>query len=87
MHRRKNEERESPSEVDLAGLRPGESGTVVRIAGGHGVVKRLEVLGVKPGVTVTKVSSQMLRGPVTFRVGSSQYAIGFGMARRVIVRR
>ncbi|MCR4437817.1 MAG: FeoA family protein [bacterium] len=73
--------------MDLAALRPGESGTVVRIAGGHGVVKRLEVLGIKPGVTVTKVASQMLRGPVTFRVGSSHYAIGLGLARKVIVRR
>jgi len=68
-------------------MRPGESGTVVRITGGPGVIKRLETLGVKPGTTVTKVANQMLHGPVTFRVGSSQYAIGFGMAREVIVKR
>ncbi len=77
----------SAEEVDLTELRAGESGTVVRIAGGPGLVRRLEALGIKPGVEVTKVAGQMLHGPVAFRVGSSQYAIGYGMARKVIVRR
>lgn len=84
---RKSETDVSADEVDLTELRPGESGTVVRIVGGPGLIRRLEALGVQPGVTVTKVAGQMLHGPVAFRVGASQYAIGFGVARKVIVRR
>lgn len=87
MRRRESHDAENAAEVALTEMRSGETGTVVRITGGPGVTRRLETLGVKPGTMITKVASQMLRGPVTFRVGASQYAIGFGMARKVIVRR
>jgi len=47
--------------------------------------RRLEALGIRPGMKVTKVSSMLFRGPVTLRVGNAQVAIGFGMANRIIV--
>ena len=52
---------------------------------GPGFGLRLEALGVRPGKKVTKVSSMLFRGPVTLRVGSTQVAVGFGMANRIIV--
>jgi len=47
--------------------------------------RRLEALGIRPGMKVTKISSMLFRGPVTLRVGNAQVAIGFGMANRIIV--
>ena len=34
---------------------------------------------------IAKISSMMMRGPVTIQVDRAQVAIGFGMARRIIV--
>lgn len=70
---------------DLTRMKPGEKGNVADIRGGHGMLKRLEALGIRPGVTITKVSAQFMRGPVVVRVGRTQAAIGFGLARHVFV--
>jgi len=72
-------------QMTLAQLQPGQSGTVVQIQGGHGPVRRLNALGIVPGKRVTKVSSMLMRGPVTIEVDRVRIAIGFGMARRIIV--
>lgn len=72
--------------VDLTQLQEGESGVVVNIHGGYGLVRRLESLGIRVGKKVTKVSSQLMRGPITVRIDNSQVALGFGMAKKIIVR-
>ncbi|MCK4295739.1 MAG: ferrous iron transport protein A [Candidatus Marinimicrobia bacterium] len=72
--------------VDLTQINQGETAVVVDIRGGYGLSRRLETMGIKPGVMITKVSSQLMRGPITLRVGNSQIAIGFGMARKIIVK-
>lgn len=72
--------------VDLTQLQEGESGVVVNIHGGHGLVRRLESLGIRVGKKVTKVSSQLMRGPITVKIDNSQVALGFGMAKKIIVR-
>ncbi|MGB8656294.1 MAG: FeoA family protein [Candidatus Zixiibacteriota bacterium] len=71
---------------DLTQLGEGETGVVVGIHGGHGLAHRLESLGIRVGKKVTKVSSQLMRGPVTLRVDNGQVAMGFGMARKIIVQ-
>lgn len=70
---------------DLTQLEEGETGVVVDIQGGYGLTRRLESLGIRVGKNVTKVSSQLMRGPVTIKVDNSQVAIGFGMARKILV--
>ncbi|MCK4385352.1 MAG: ferrous iron transport protein A [candidate division Zixibacteria bacterium] len=72
--------------VDLTQLQEGESGVVVNIHGGYGLVRRLESMGIRVGKKVTKVSSQLMRGPITVRIDNFQVAIGFGMARKIIVK-
>lgn len=72
-------------QITLAGMQTGQSGVVVQIQGGHGLVNRLNSLGIRPGKRITKISSMMMRGPVTIQVDRAQVAIGFGMARRIIV--
>ena len=72
--------------VTLARLQPGQSGTVVEILGGYRATDRLNALGIRPGKRITKVSSMLMRGPVTVQLGSAQVAIGFGMANKVIIK-
>ena len=66
-------------------LEEGETGVVVSLQGGYGLVRRLESLGIRMGKKVTKVSSQLMRGPITVRIDNSQVALGFGMAKKIIV--
>ncbi|MCK4689346.1 MAG: ferrous iron transport protein A [Candidatus Marinimicrobia bacterium] len=71
--------------IDLTQLNQGQTAVIIDIRGGYGLSRRLETMGIKPGVMITKVSSQLMRGPITLRVGNSQIAIGFGMAKKIIV--
>ena len=71
--------------ITLRQVQAGQSGTVVRIEGGRGLGNRLSALGVRPGKRITKVSSMIMRGPVTIQLGNAQLAIGFGMTNRIIV--
>jgi ferrous iron transport protein A len=49
------------------------------------MVQKLDALGIRPGKEVVKVSAQWMRGPVLLRIGSTEVAVGFGMARHIIV--
>ena len=71
--------------VTLHQMHPGQSGKVVEIQGGHGLINRLSALGIRPGKKITKISSMLMRGPVTIQSGNARIAIGFGMANRIIV--
>ena len=72
--------------LSVAQMRTGETATVVGVVGGPGLVRRLDAMGIRPGKPVTKVSSTLFHGPVTLSVNSSRVAVGFGMARRILVR-
>jgi ferrous iron transport protein A len=72
-------------QLTLAEMKTGQTGTVVGVLGGHGLIRRLDALGIRPGKKVTKISSTLFHGPITLRVNSTQVAVGFGMARKIIV--
>ena len=72
-------------QIPLSRMEAGQSGTVVQIEGGRGLISRLNALGVRPGKRITEISSMFMRGPVTIQIGNGQIAIGFGMANRLIV--
>ncbi len=69
----------------LLELRPGESGIIVEIQGGAGLVRHLESLGVRAGKRIAKISAQIWRGPQVIKIDNIQIALGFGMAKRVLV--
>jgi ferrous iron transport protein A len=71
--------------VTLHQMQAGQSGKVVQVQGGAGLANRLSALGVRPGKRITKISSMLMRGPVTIELGSMRVAVGFGMANRIIV--
>lgn len=72
-------------EVSLALLKSGEEGMVTAINGGKGLVRKLEALGIRPGARIAKLSGQLMHGPVLVKIGRTQVAIGYGMARKIIV--
>jgi len=72
-------------QLTLAEMRTGQTGSVVGVLGGRGLIQRLDALGIRQGKKVTKVSSALFRGPVMLRVNSSQVAVGFGMARKIVI--
>ena len=58
---------------------------IFEISAGRMATVRLSALGLRPGVSVIKISSFALRGPVTLKVGRSTIAIGHGMAEKIVV--
>lgn len=73
-------------QLSLAQLAVGRSGTVVEITGGGRLMQRLAAIGLRQGSKVTKVGSMFMRGPVSVRVGQTQIALGFGAARKILIR-
>jgi ferrous iron transport protein A len=72
-------------QLTLAEMKTGQAGTVVGILGGHGLIRRLDALDIRPGKKVTKVNSTLFHGPITLKVDNAQVAVGFGMAKKIIV--
>ena len=71
--------------VSLAEMRTGDTGKIVGLHGGQGMACKLDALGIRVGKDITKLSAQWIRGPVLLRQDSTQVALGFGMASRVMV--
>ena len=71
--------------LPLAQMGAGQSGQVLEVRGGHGLVRRLEAMGIRPGRNITKINSAFFRGPITLRVDHTMLAIGFGMAQKILV--
>jgi ferrous iron transport protein A len=64
-------------QLSLDQMRAGQSGLVLGIDGGHGMVMRLSTLGIIPGKKITKISSQLMRGPVMIEIDRSHVALGY----------
>ncbi len=71
--------------VDLTQMQPGETGIVKEIQGGHGLIRKLQSIGVRPGKKITKVSSHFWHGPQTIAIDNMQVAVGFGIAKKIFV--
>ncbi len=69
----------------LPELKLGESGVIVDIQGGAGLIRHVESLGIRPGKRITKISAQFWRGPQVIEVDNIRIALGFGMARKIHV--
>lgn len=71
---------------NLAELDKGKSATIVDIKGGFGFIKKTENLGIRPGKKVTKVSSHFWRGPQVIKIDNTQISLGYGMAKKILVK-
>lgn len=71
--------------ISVVDMNAGETGKIVGLQGGHGMMRNLESMGIRIGTQIKKVSQQLMSGPVVVSHGNTQVAIGFGMAQRVMV--
>ncbi|MFH0775054.1 MAG: FeoA family protein [bacterium] len=69
----------------LAEMKVGEIGVISEIQGGENYTKRLSTLGIVVGANIKKLSQQALRGPVVVEVGRSKIAIGFSLAKKIVM--
>ena len=69
----------------LVQMKAGQKGKVIEISGGIGLQNRLMSMGIYSGREITKLSQFVLRGPVAVKVGRSVFALGHGMASKIIV--
>jgi ferrous iron transport protein A len=72
-------------QVPLAEMASGRTALVVEIQGGKGVHDRLRALGIRPGVSLKKISGRVGRGPAVVRQGQTQTALGGGICEKIIV--
>ncbi|MCK4852571.1 MAG: ferrous iron transport protein A [Candidatus Omnitrophica bacterium] len=73
------------STLYLTELDTDKTATIRSIEGGIGAAARLESMGIRAGVRITKISAHFWKGPVTVLVGKSKVAIGHGMAQKIVV--
>jgi len=71
--------------MDITQIKEGKKCKVVEIQSGRGMQRKLDALGIRPGIEITKINSQVFRGPIIVQVGNTKVAIGYGMARKIIV--
>ncbi len=71
--------------VPLSRMEAGQNGVIREILGGMGMLRRLQVMGVRIGKKITKISGMFMRGPVTVQVAGTQIGIGHGMASKIMV--
>lgn len=71
--------------MSITDLKKGEKGVVREIQGGHGMVRKLENMGIRVGSRVCSLSGGFLSGPSVIESGCTQVAIGRGMARKILV--
>lgn len=70
--------------MPLAMVSPGETVSVVGIAGGRGLARRLTDMGLTPGVKV-KVVNNSMPGPVMIELRGSKLALGHGVSQKIMV--
>mgnify|MGYP001772861188 CR=1 FL=1 len=70
---------------DLTQLEQGQKGKIVELIGGRGFLAKLDALGIREGIEIIKLSTISKKGPVIVQVGNTQVALGYGMAKRIIV--
>lgn len=73
------------TKTTLVDLKPGDEAVISGVDGGHGIITNMENLGIRLGVGVKVVSRHFMKGPVVVLAGSSRVAIGFGMAKKIVV--
>ncbi len=70
---------------NLTQIAIGKEVRVVEINAGKQFNRKIEAMGLRVGVKIKKLSAQVLKGPVTIKIGSTKVAIGHGMAKKILV--
>lgn len=73
------------SGVNVTSLKNGQSAVVTGITGPEKPARRLAAMGIIPGAVITKRSASAMKGPVVIEKNGKQLAVGFHMARMILV--
>jgi ferrous iron transport protein A len=71
--------------IDLTQMRPGRTGIVLELEKECNFTRKIQGMGIRQGKKIKKISSHFWRGPQTVEVDNTRFAIGFGMARKILV--
>lgn len=71
--------------MDITQIDRNKDARVIEIQGGRRVAGRLEGMGIVPGRIIRKKSAAPMKGPIVLEIGTMQAAIGYGMAKKVMV--
>ena len=71
--------------IDITHLKLGEKGVIKEITGGIGLISKMQNMGLMVGKRVKKISSHFWCGPQTIEVGRCKVAVGYGIAKKIIV--
>ena len=71
--------------MTLDQLRFGQRARIIGIAGGRGLQRRLQQIGIHPGDMVSLAAQGSFRGPILIAINGTRLALGRGVARRIRV--
>lgn len=71
--------------IPLTDMRNSQAGKVISIDGGTKTVEKLESIGVRKGSCIVKKSALLGRGPVIVNVSNTEVAIGYKLAKKIMV--
>ena len=70
---------------NLLQMPKGKTIKIIKMEGGKEFQDKAESLGLRVGVKVKKLSTQVMSGPITLQIGNSKIALGRGMAQKIFV--
>ena len=79
----RNQKKEEPIPLTMA--TPGKKVTLIAIDGGKGIRTRLYSMGITPGISL-RILNNGARGPFLVEVRDSKVALGYGMAKKIMVK-
>lgn len=71
--------------IDLTKMKEEETGVIKEIHGAEDFAGRIEAMGIRPGKKIKKITSSFLGGPQTIEIDTVKVAIGFGMAKKILI--
>jgi ferrous iron transport protein A len=86
--KRPNERRAllAQQQLRLTELATGQTAVIIQLESGQGAQLRLRALGIHEGQRIRKISGVGKAGPVVVLVDRTQIAVGYGMARKILVQ-
>jgi Fe2+ transport system protein FeoA len=71
--------------TNLTELGSGNSAKVINLQGSHNLMGKLEAMGIVPGTIILKKSAIAGKGPIIVEKGVVQFAVGYDMAKNILV--
>lgn len=71
--------------IDITRFDTGKLARVRELQGVQENIRKLEAMGIIPGTVILKKSASPMHGPVIIQKGTMQIAIGFDLAKGILV--